>query len=83
MRFNIVAYWGSKRNRMMFVELWGHPFGLASSVLIYNRDPELHVAIMRTLLFSPCTHFYDDHLSIDLACAGGSGQLAYSDLCAV
>ena len=80
-RFNVVAYWDCRRHRMMFVELWGHPFGLASAVLTYNRDPELHVAIMRALLFSPCTHFYDDHLTLDLSVAGGSGQHSYAELC--
>ena len=81
MCFNIFAYWDSRRHCVMYVELWGHPFGLSSAVLTYNRDPELHVAIMRTLLFSPCTQFYDDHLSLGLSCAGVSGQRSYHDLC--
>ena len=67
----------------MFVELWGHAFGLASAVLTYNRDPELHQAIMRTLLATPCVHFYDDHLTVDLVHAQGSGQKAYVDLCSI
>ena len=67
----------------MYVELWGHPFGLASAVLTYNRDPELHVALMRTMLFSPCTHFYDDHLTVDMGFAAGSGQRSYLDLCSL
>ena len=41
------------------------------------------MATMRTLLFSPCAHFYDGRLSLDLPCEGGgrSGQLAHADLC--
>ena len=67
----------------MFVELWGHASGLASAVLTYNRDPELHQAITRTLLATPCVHFYDDHLTVDLVHARGSGQKAYVDLCSI
>ena len=80
---NIVAYWDNERRRVMFVELWGHPFGLKAAVETYNRDPELHVAVMRTLLFTPCSHFYDDRLTIDLDSSRGSGQRAYRDLCSL
>ena len=67
----------------MYVELWGHLFGLASAVLTYNRDPELHVALMRTMLYTPCTHFYDDRLTVGMGFAAGSGQRSYSDLCSL
>ena len=80
---NVVAYWDCKRGRVLYVELWGHPFGLSSAVLNYNRDSELHVALMRTILFTPCTHFYDDHLTVDPSFARGSGQSTHLDLCSL
>ena len=38
---------------------------------------------MRTLLATPCVHFYDDHLAVDLMHAKGSGQKADVELCSI
>ena len=38
---------------------------------------------MRTLLATPCVHFYDDHLAVDLVHAKGSGQKADVELCSI
>ena len=55
----------------MYAELRGHPLGLASAALTYNRGPELHVALARTMLYRLCAHFYDDHLTVDTESRGG------------
>ena len=64
-----------------FMELFGHPFGLASAVLNYNRGPELQVAVARQLLAAPTVHFYDDNLTFGLNCEKGSAQISFKALC--
>ena len=64
-----------------FVILFGHAFGLSSAVLKYNRQPELLVAAMRCLFWATCTHFYDDHLSLEPSTAEQSARRTYVDLC--
>ena len=49
-------------------------FGLSSSVLNYNRGPELQFAAVRQLLDIPCLHFYDDNLCFGLSREYGSAQ---------
>ena len=65
----------------MPVELWGRLFGSRAAVEIYNRDPESHVAVIRTLLLTPCSNFYDDRLTLGLDSSKGFGQRAYRGLC--
>ena len=74
---SIVAYWVSKRRRVMCVQLWGHSFSLSSAAHTYCGDPEFVQAVHRTLLFSPCIHFYDDRFSIDWGLGKGPAQTSY------
>ena len=66
---------------MNFIEMWGNAFGFSAAVVNYNRDPECLVNMCRCLLGCVCTHFYDDHLSIDHSAGQGSTQSAYVKLC--
>ena len=64
-----------------YMELYGHPFGLSSAVLNYNRGPELQTAAMRQLLRVPFLHYYDDGLILGLRHEKASGQESYGNLC--
>ena len=79
--FSVIAFWCDKADGIRFIILKGMPFGLASAVLHYNRGAEFIVAIMRCILGATCTHFYDDHLSLEPSTAGGTAQIMYRRLC--
>jgi hypothetical protein len=70
----IIAFWHWELKSIQFLELWGHPFGLMSSVVNYNRGPELIQSATRALGLALSVHFYDDHAVIGLAHERGSAQ---------
>ncbi|CAE8621888.1 unnamed protein product [Polarella glacialis] len=77
----IIAFWHPGTSSLRYMELFGHPFGLLSAVLNYNRGPEFQTAICRQLLSMLCVHYYDDNLTLGLSSERGSGQQTYNDLC--
>ena len=81
--FLIVGFYHHEVRGVRFLELYGHPFGLSSSVLNYNRGPELQVAAARQLLRVPSLHFYDDNLCMDLADGKGSAQQSFGSMCSL
>ena len=81
--FLIVAFYHHEVNDVRFMELYGRPFGLSSSVINYNRGPELQVAVARQLLCVPALHFYDDNLCMGLSDEKGSAQQAFRSLCSL
>ena len=64
----------------VFYYVPGHNFGMASSVLNFNRFPKLMVAMARSLLALPVSQYFDDYFIMDLRCAGGSGQTGLQQL---
>ena len=68
---SIMAYWGSKRRRVMCGQLWGYACGLFSAVHTYSRDPG---SDRRPTVPSMCINVYDDRHSIDLGAGRGSSQ---------
>ena len=81
--FLIIAFYHCEFEDVRFMELFGRPFGLSSSVLNYNRGPELQVAVTRQLLKIPSMHFYDDNLCVGLSDETGSAQQSFGSLCAL
>ena len=64
----------------VFYYVPGHNFGMASSVLNFNRFPKLMVAMARSLLALPVSQYFDDYFIMDLRCAGDSGQVGLQRL---
>ena len=76
----IAAMWDLDADEPVFCEVYGHCFGLISSVLNFNRVPHM-LSVAASLLFAvPNDHYFDDYLVVDLASAKGSGQLALDRL---
>ena len=72
----IAAMWDLDADEPVFCEVYGHCFGLISSVLNFNRVPHM-LSVAASLLFAvPNDHYFDDYLVVDLASAKGSGQSA-------
>jgi hypothetical protein len=65
----------------MYILMNGHPFGLASAVLNYNRGPALQVAVLRQLLRCTAVHYYDDLLCLGINHERGSSQASYRSMC--
>ena len=72
--FMVAAFWDVDLGQPMFVEVYGHCFGLVSSVVNFNRVPHM-LSVAASLLFAVMgDHYFDDYLTVDLACAKGSAQ---------
>lgn len=59
-RFHIICAWHPAQVRWMFAVLRGMAFGLASSVVNFNRVPYQLCAVARRWLAIPAVNFYDD-----------------------
>lgn len=68
------AVWDTDKQRVCFVEVPGHNFGLTSAVVNFNRFPELGVTVARRLLWIVTEHFYDDKDTCEPGWCGTSGQ---------
>ena len=78
--FLIVAVFNPELRRVHFGEKNGHPFGVGAAVLNYNRQPEVVIHTMRTVLGVCAHHFYDDALILGLNVEKGSAQQSYHAL---
>ena len=70
--FLIVAVFNPVLRRVQFGEMNVHPFGVGAAVLDYNRQPEVVIHTMRTVLGVCAHHFYDDALILGLNVEKGS-----------
>ena len=78
--FMVAAMWDPDAKEPVFCEVYGHCFGLVSSVLNFNRVPHM-LSVAASLLFAaPNDHYFDDYLVVDLASAKGSAQKALDEL---
>ena len=76
----IAAMWDPDAGEPVFCEVYGHCFGLISSVLNFNRVPHM-LSVAASLLFAVANdHYFDDYLVVDLASAKGSGQVCLDAL---
>lgn len=72
--YMIAAVWDLETGQPIFYEVYGHCFGLVSSVLNFNRLPHLMCVAAALLFAAPVDHFFDDYLTMDLAVGRGSAQ---------
>ena len=74
LRFNVVAFWHCGLKKVLFWVYFGLLFGLASSVVAFNRTPALLVAVLRRVAGVPAFHYFDDLGLVDRASLGKVGQ---------
>ena len=67
MSVNIITFVHPETRRRVYAQLYGLPFGLASSVNQFNRTPQLLTAIARRVLLMVCGHYFDDSIQFDFA----------------
>jgi len=72
--YMIAAVWDMETEQPIFYEVYGHCFGLVSSVLNFNRVPHLMCVAAALLFAAPVDHFFDDYLTMDLKVGRGSAQ---------
>ena len=72
--YMIAAVWDLETEQPVFYEVYGHCFGLVSSVLNFNRVPHLMCVAAALLFAAPVDHFFDDYLTMDLKVGRGSAQ---------
>ena len=76
----ILCYWNHERERVVFCEQWGLPFGAVASVTGFCRLPHMLTRFARSFFATCCDHFIDDTLQPDFTAAGNSGQIALDNL---
>jgi hypothetical protein len=71
---NVVAFWHPELKKVLFWVYFGLLFGLASSVISFNRTPALLVAVLRRVAGVPSFHYFDDLGLVDLSSLSILGQ---------
>jgi hypothetical protein len=76
----IAVLWDVDAGEPLFYEVYGHCFGLVSSVTNFNRVPHA-LSVFAALLFAaPVDHFFDDYLTMDLVVGRASAQMCLDAL---
>ena len=65
-RYMVVMVWHPLEKKYVFGETKGLLFGLAGSVLAFNRVPAFITAVARRWLAIPVQHFFDDFRLLDV-----------------
>ena len=79
----VVALWNPDAKQVEFFLVMGMPFGLATSVLQFNRPMESLVAVLRRLFGVSAAHYYDDIINASPAFAAKSDDDTTIALCAL
>jgi hypothetical protein len=66
-------------SRPVFYYLQGHNFGCTSSVINFNRTPELMVHMAALLLAVAVGHYFDDFMTVNLAAPSGAPGMSGQD----
>jgi hypothetical protein len=78
--YSIVGIWHPDKNRVLYHQVWGHPFGFTASVPNFSRLPVFICTVARRLFASAVCSYIDDFLTPDLAVSNGSSQNAINTL---
>eukprot|EP00973_Karenia_brevis_P083062 11516421-Karenia_brevis.AAC.1 len=79
-RFLITGFVNPNTNATQLHLLHGLPFGLASSLLQFNRVPSLTTAIARRVLGIIKGHYFDDNATLDMSCNLSHGHRTFRKL---
>ena len=74
--FGILCYWNHAKQKVVFCEQWGLPFGAVASVTGFCRLPHLLTRFARIFFAALCDHYIDDALQPDFVEANDSAQVA-------
>ena len=72
--FVVITVWDINTHRWRFVVSRALLFGFSGAVLLFNRIPNLLVAIARRWLAIPCHAFFDDFRIVDFASESESAE---------
>ena len=78
----IVAVWNAATRAWIFAQSFSMLFGLSAAVLHFNRKPTLLVAASRRLFAVAATAFFDDIITMALACGENTEKKAIFKLLA-
>ena len=78
--YSIVGIWHPKLNRVLYHQVWGHPFGFTASVPNFSRLPVFICTVARRLFASAVCSYIDDYLTPDLSVSNGSSQASLATL---
>ena len=70
----VISFYSPTKGCVVYQQVFGHPFGLVSAVLNFNRVPELICWVMNVFMAAPTDHYFDDFLVCDTASGQGSAQ---------
>jgi len=79
-QFTICAYFSPSAGRVVYHKVFGHNFGLVSSVLNFSRVPALFTAFLRRFFLCWVNHYVDDYLEADVVQASGSNAQEFVHL---
>ena len=68
MAFCVISFFHPLQKVRVYAECFGLPFGVAAVVNQFNRMPMLLTAVARRMLCMLQGHYFDDNVTIDLAC---------------
>jgi len=78
--YSIVGIWHPDQSRVLYHQVWGHPFGFTASVPNFSRLPVFICTVARRLFASAVCSYIDDYSTPDLAVSNGSPQAAVATL---
>ena len=73
-QYTVIALWSPKHGEVRYYEVYGHNFGLKSSVVNFSRIPALMVRAAALILAISVTSYVDDYIVVDVRAGGASAQ---------
>ena len=72
--YTVVAAWDTGRQEVRYFTMPGHPFGLRSAVVNFNRVERFMVEVQRIIFLVACGGYFDDEVVCEPDFAGSTGQ---------
>ena len=76
----VIGLWHPDLGKVLFHQVWGHPFGFTASVPNFSRLPVFLCTVARRLFACAVSSYVDDYMTPDLKCSDGSAQVALGTL---
>jgi len=72
--YTVVAAWDTGRKEVRYFTMPGHPFGLRSAVINFNRVERFLVEVQRIVFLVACGGYFDDEVICEPEFTGSTGQ---------